>query len=133
MRAPDPLTVTPLGGGWYLIRRGIEQWRVAVAGPADGRWAFVDGQVIRLAVPVAPGRKRASGGSTDELMAPMPATVVAVSAAVGRRVQAGETLIVLEAMKMELPLRAPRSGVVTAVHCATGDLVQPGVPLVELG
>ena len=44
----------------------------------------------------------------------------------------GETVIVLEAMKMELPIKAPRSGVVKAVHCAKGDLVQPGVNLLEL-
>jgi biotin carboxyl carrier protein len=38
----------------------------------------------------------------------------------------------LEAMKMELPLRAPHDGVVRAVHCTPGQLVQPGIPLVEL-
>ena len=38
----------------------------------------------------------------------------------------------LEAMKMELAVRAPRDGVVTAVHCRAGELVQPGVTLVEI-
>jgi urea carboxylase len=38
----------------------------------------------------------------------------------------------LEAMKMELPIKAPRDGRVTAVHCKPGELVQPGVPLLEL-
>ena len=47
-------------------------------------------------------------------------------------VSEGDTLIVLEAMKMELPIKAPRGGVVKAVHCAKGDLVQPGVNLLEL-
>ena len=65
-------------------------------------------------------------------MAPMPATVVAINPPPGRRVNEGDTLIVLEAMKMELPIKAPRSGVVKAVHCAKGDLVQPGVNLLEL-
>jgi 3-methylcrotonyl-CoA carboxylase alpha subunit len=50
----------------------------------------------------------------------------------GAAVQAGDTLIVLEAMKMELPIRAPRAGIVRAIHCHEGDLVQPGVLLVEL-
>ena len=47
-------------------------------------------------------------------------------------VNEGDTVIVLEAMKMELPIKAPRSGVVKAVNCAKGELVQPGVNLLEL-
>jgi biotin carboxyl carrier protein len=66
------------------------------------------------------------------LGAPMPGTVIAVAVAVGQQVQAGDLLLTLEAMKMELPIRAPRDGVVSAIRCAPGDLVQPGPPLVEL-
>ena len=71
-------------------------------------------------------------GHDSGVMSPMPATVVAIIAAVGEQVSEGQTVIVLEAMKMELPIKAPRSGVVKAVHCAKGDLVQPGVILLEL-
>jgi 3-methylcrotonyl-CoA carboxylase alpha subunit len=62
----------------------------------------------------------------------MPATVLKVSAAPGARVKAGDALIVLEAMKMEIALRAPHDGVVTALNCREGDLVQPESVLVEL-
>jgi 3-methylcrotonyl-CoA carboxylase alpha subunit len=62
----------------------------------------------------------------------MPATVRAVLAAPGVAAKKGETLLIVEAMKMELALRAPIDGVVQAVHCKVGDLVQPDVPLVEL-
>ena len=65
-------------------------------------------------------------------MAPMPATVVAINTAAGQSVNAGDTLIVLEAMKMELPIRSPRSGTVKAVLCAKGEMVQPGVNLIEI-
>jgi biotin carboxyl carrier protein len=41
-------------------------------------------------------------------------------------------LVVLEAMKMELPLKAPRDGSVKSVRCAPGELVQPGAPLIEI-
>ena len=66
------------------------------------------------------------------LAAPMPATVVATPAERGQAVRAGDVLVVLEAMKMELTIRAPRDGVVDALRCRRGDLVQPGVPLVTL-
>jgi 3-methylcrotonyl-CoA carboxylase alpha subunit len=62
----------------------------------------------------------------------MPATVVAVLVEPGARVQKGDTLLMLEAMKMELPIRAARDGVVRAIRCKPGELVQPGVDLVEL-
>ena len=63
----------------------------------------------------------------------MPATVIQVNVQKGAQVRRGDTLVLLEAMKMELPLRAPADGVVTAVHCQAGELVQPGSPLVEIG
>ena len=55
-----------------------------------------------------------------------------VPVAVGQQVRAGDLLLTLEAMKMELPIRAPRDGIVTAIRCAPGELVQPGPPLVEI-
>jgi biotin carboxyl carrier protein len=62
----------------------------------------------------------------------MPATVLKVLVAVGARVKKGETLVILEAMKMELPLRASADATVTAVCCREGELVQPETVLVEL-
>jgi 3-methylcrotonyl-CoA carboxylase alpha subunit len=61
----------------------------------------------------------------------MPATVLRIQTAPGAVVKKGDTLIVLEAMKMEMPLRAPQDGTVAAVHCTEGQLVQPEVTLVE--
>jgi biotin carboxyl carrier protein len=62
----------------------------------------------------------------------MPAVVRAVLVSVGDAVAKGDVLVMLEAMKMELPVRAPRPGTVASVGCVAGELVQPGVPLVEL-
>ena len=50
----------------------------------------------------------------------------------GDRVTRGTTLVVLEAMKMELPIKAPADGTVVSLACRVGELVQPGVTLVEL-
>ncbi|WP_433781255.1 biotin carboxylase N-terminal domain-containing protein [Actinomycetospora sp. CA-101289] len=74
------------------------------------------------AVPVADG----------DPVAPMDATVVEVVVAAGQDVAAGAVLVVLEAMKMELPVRAPRAVRVDAVHVAAGDRVAAGSALVGL-
>ena len=66
------------------------------------------------------------------MTAPMPATVLKVLVTAGSQVKKGETLVILEAMKMELPLRAPADAIVTAVGCHEGELVQPDAVLVEL-
>lgn len=97
------------------------------------RWVWIEGHVFEIAVEARTGaRPRARSAAGDRLAAPMPATVVTVPAQAGQRVARGETLVVLEAMKMELPLRAPHAGLVRAVHCREGELVQPGVTLVDL-
>jgi 3-methylcrotonyl-CoA carboxylase alpha subunit len=62
----------------------------------------------------------------------MPATVRRLLVAPGDRVKAGDSLLILEAMKMELPVRAPAAGTVRAILCREGDLVQPGVALVTI-
>ena len=129
----DRPPVHALGDGWYLVDEGDRRVRVAVASDANGTWVFADGQVARLdsGTQEPTASRRRSRGAQD-VMSPMPATVVAINAVAGQTVTEGETIIVLEAMKMELPIKAPRSGIVKAVHCAKGDLVQPGVNLLEL-
>ena len=74
----------------------------------------------------------AGGVDADALCTPMPATVSAILVELGQVVQAGDALLRLEAMKMELAVRAPVAGRITAVGCRVGDLVQPGRPLVGL-
>ena len=78
------------------------------------------------------GRTTAAAAHLDALAAPMPATVAAVLVRPGAVVAAGDTLVRLEAMKMELAIRAPAAGRVAAVDCRAGELVQPGRPLVTL-
>ena len=66
------------------------------------------------------------------MTAPMPATVLKVLVQPGTRVAKGQSLVILEAMKMELPLRALDDGSIVAVHCKEGQLVQADAVLVEL-
>jgi acetyl-CoA/propionyl-CoA carboxylase, biotin carboxylase, biotin carboxyl carrier protein len=74
-----------------------------------------------------PGAHHAVSDGT--VAAPMPGTVLSVGTAVGQRVTEGETLGVMEAMKMELALKAPVTGTVTEVGAAAGDSVALGATL----
>jgi biotin carboxyl carrier protein len=75
----------------------------------------------------APGAHHALSDGT--VAAPMPGTLLSVAVEVGHRVEEGQSLGVMEAMKMELALKAPAAGTVTAVGAATGDSVALGAML----
>jgi biotin carboxyl carrier protein len=105
---------------------------VSHAGTAVAPWVFAAGRPWRFDVAAAGARARAAGPADQDMTAPMPATVVTIAAPPGTRVSAGDPVVVLEAMKMELVIRAPRDGEVAAVHCSVGELVPPGTRLAEL-
>ena len=126
----DAIAARRTGPG--VIRIGDDPVRTAwAAAVGDARWVFFDGEVYELEVEPE-GRRRRTGGHAGSLSAPMPATVIHLQVRSGDAVKRGDTLVILEAMKMELPVRAPADGTVKAVHCRQGDLVQPGVPLIEM-
>jgi biotin carboxyl carrier protein len=125
------VTVTSIAPGVYRVSDGERQWTVAVAGSADNWWVWIDGRVLQVRNESVPGRERRRASQHD-LSSPMPATVVRVLVQPGAEVKRGDTLVVLEAMKMELPIRAPLDAIIKAVHCREGELVQPGVSLVDL-
>ena len=125
------ITAQAAGDGCWTLTSDAGIERVWVVGTAERSWVFHDGRVYVLES--FAGRRGSRGhSSSDTLTAPMPATVRTVLVKVGDEVAEGETLVVLEAMKMELPLRAPKAGRVAEIRCAPGELVQPGVTLVEL-
>ncbi|HEU5368134.1 MAG TPA: acetyl-CoA carboxylase biotin carboxyl carrier protein subunit, partial [Ktedonobacterales bacterium] len=72
-------------------------------------------------------------GGDATVKAPMPGLVVNIPVAVGDAVQRGQTVAVLEAMKMENDLAAPRNGVIKEVKAAKGQAVNQGQPLVIVG
>ena len=64
--------------------------------------------------------------------APVHGTVTAVSAAADDRLRAGQVIVTLESMKMEVPVAAPADGCLLALHCAVGDVVEVGALIAEL-
>ena len=123
--------VSAIANGVFRIERSDGSQAIAYA-TMDGSkaWVFLDGQTY--VVDSGPTRRTGAGLDPSALSAPMPATVAQVHVSPGQPVKPGDVLITLEAMKMELPIRATANATVTAVHCRTGEMVQPGTPLVEL-
>ena len=120
-RGPQP--------GELIARDGPKVERLYAVTAGGTTWVFRNG-VVHEIVEEASSRRR--GGAHESLTAPMPATVIQVNVAPGADVKRGDVLVLLEAMKMELPLRAPVDGRVKAVECRAGELVQPGATLIEL-
>ena len=124
------MTVTPLGDGRFEVVDGTSRTLAYGVRSGGQTWVFVNGDTWVIDSQESSSRARRHGEAA--LSAPMPATVVAVNVAPGQTVTAGDVLIVLEAMKMELAIQAPHDGQVKAIACRVGELVQPGVPLIEL-
>lgn len=128
----EPVQVTRLDASSFRVTLDGRQLLVYLAVHGTHGWAFADGCVFELDLaPDRPARAHAIDASRP-LAAPMPATVLSVLVERGQTVRHGDPLILLEAMKMELTLRAPRDGQIDTLACADGDLVQPGTPLVTL-
>jgi biotin carboxyl carrier protein len=127
-------TVTRRDDGRLDVRQGDRHFVADAVVDEDVAWIWIDGYLLALPVGSA-ARRRAGGAGADAaaLTPQMSAKVIRVNVSPGQAVAAGDALIVLEAMKMEMPIRAPRDGAIKSVSCAEGDLVQPGQPLVEYG
>lgn len=104
-----------------------------VSARGEERYVTVGGTTYLL---TAPSEKRGARGSARAeeggLAAPMPGRVLKLSVEVGQEVEQGESLLILEAMKMEHEIRAPHAGTVSRIACKQGEMVQPGVPLLEI-
>ena len=133
MSEDQTLQVVSVGDGRVeLVEGSRRRTAYAVRSGAD-TWVFLNG-IVHVVRAAHAARKRSHTPLDDEsaLAAPMPATVVSVSVTVGQAVARGDVLVTLEAMKMELAVKAPRDATVRRINCREGELVQPGVPLLEL-
>lgn len=97
-----------------------------------------DGETIVMAmgregiVSVAGKKMKKAAGGTGSLTSPMPGKIFKIVKEVGAEVTKGETILILEAMKMEHSIRADKDGKVKKIMFKTGELVQGGVTLAEV-
>ncbi len=114
-----------------------EATRAVVVRAGPRRFVALDGHVITLEEPAAEGFTPAGAdedvvGGVQTIKAPMPGKVVKVAAAVGARVEKGQTVVVVEAMKMEHALAAAGPGTVLKITCVEGQNVDASQPLAEV-
>ncbi len=144
---------------WRLAVAGGEAVEVALAGDEAGaaqrtapdaftlsiegerrEWTYAeDGEVLWVgsagwawAVRHRDAEQAASDNADGALRAPMPGQVLLVPASLGTQVEAGDTLVVLESMKMELAMTAPVAGIVAELSVAVGDRVAVDQPLARV-
>ncbi len=126
--------LVPASNGAHTLTLDGAEHRVFIAGTDDLLFIHIDGEVFELAVqdPLAVYASKAVGAAALQTRAPMPGSVVAVPVAVGDTVQAGDTLVIIESMKLEVSLRAECAGTVSAVGCSVGATFDKDAVLVTL-
>ena len=119
--------------GVLSLRLDAQARRFVIRTRAGGVTAH-DGQRRLHLTPVSVYRPlgTSSAGEDGRIVAPMPGRVVIVKSSPGQAVKAGQELLVIEAMKMELAIKSPRDGVVAAVHATAGDFVDADTVLATL-
>jgi len=117
------LTVTVNGIAYDVEVEVAEEAPPVLLGPAT--------TASHSAYAVTPSVAKAPGATANALVAPIAGTVVRVVAEEGASVKAGDTMVILEAMKMETEVTAPRDGTIAAITVGVGDAVQGGDVLLE--
>lgn len=120
---PEPtIGQVAAGGDVDAIRSGLPAAGAPAAAPAASGGS---GRPTPAAAPSG------GGGGRDKMTAPMPGVILTVDTKVGASVKRGESLMVLEAMKMKNELKAPKDGVVAEIYVAEGQQVKFGETLVR--
>lgn len=103
---------------------------ISVDGPK--RWVTINGQTFVLTQSSSAAKRTGAHHAAGELRAPMPGQIRAVQVLEGQTVAQGQTLVVVEAMKMELKVAAPFEGTVKTVRVQPGQTVEKDELLIEL-
>jgi acetyl/propionyl-CoA carboxylase alpha subunit len=130
-----------IDGTVYAVALDSDGQRLVVDGAATDALVAIDGNTVhvhldgrhfelRYLEPVELHAGDHGAAADDVATAPMPGVVVAVHTAAGARVSRGDTLVVIESMKLETAIKAWRDGTVETVHVAEGRTFERSAPLV---
>jgi 3-methylcrotonyl-CoA carboxylase alpha subunit len=125
--------VEALGPEHWRLTVGERTVRATVARAGDVVWVCIDGECHELRREEPGGAAPQGGGEEPHAASPMTGTLAKVAARAGERVAAGAELFVVEAMKMEYVVRAPREVLVAEVRAAVGAQVRQGEVVVVYG
>ena len=106
--------------------------RTATAAPAEAPAAPAAAAPV-AAAPAKPAAQPAAAGAGNALKAPLPGTINAINVKVGDKVNVGDIVIVLEAMKMQNNIEAENAGTVTSILVNQGDSVMEGAVMLTIG
>lgn len=126
------LKISPDGSSRLTI--GERHVEIVIASRGDDVFVHLDGEAhaLRYRHPLERLAEHAGGGANDLIRAPMPGSIVSVDVKPGDAVAKGQTLLVMESMKMETSLLAPRDGAVATVHYEKGQTFERDALLLEL-
>jgi biotin carboxyl carrier protein len=127
------LRAVPLGDGWLRFESPEGPFTACVTRAGRQRFLTLAGRDYVLETAAAASRRAgAHAHAGGQIAMPMPGLVVRVHVHEGERVARGQVLLVVEAMKMEHTLRAPKDGVVRRLAAEAGKLLEGGAALLEV-
>ncbi len=92
---------------------------------------YRDGECLKIQL-YRPEASAETGAGGDSIIAPMPGKIIAINVKTGDKISAGDKLVIMEAMKMEMPLTAPRDGIIAKINYKQNHAVKDGDVLIEL-
>lgn len=125
------LALEHVSGAEYLLHHEGEQHPIYIHQKVDRYQIMYQGTYYILQKQMR-GAAEQNQHSGDHVQAPLTGKVIQVNAVVGQSVERGDTLVVLESMKMETALVSPRAGIVESVHCSENEQVANEQILVKL-
>ncbi|MFH1843666.1 MAG: biotin/lipoyl-containing protein [bacterium] len=128
-----PLELLAAHDGEIDLRLDGKRYRAHVASRGDERLVFISGRVFSFSLPSEldeTGEADSAGG--PNIVSQMPCTIVKLLVEPGQVVAAGDSLLIVESMKMETEITAPVAGSVTTVHVQTGETIGMDAPMIDI-